>query len=58
MDIDALWKIAADIPEEWRGLESEPLIHLIETLHARRSRIRELITSFRNSSRNPFPNWK
>jgi hypothetical protein len=58
MEIDDLWEIAAEIPEEWYGRESEPLIHLIETLHARRSRIRELITSFRNSSRNPFPNWK
>lgn len=58
MKIDDLWEIAAEIPEEWYGRESEPFIHLIETLHARRSRIRELITSFRNSSRNPFPNWK
>jgi hypothetical protein len=58
MKIDDLWEIAAEIPEEWYGRESESLIHLIETLHARRSRIRKLITSFRNSSRNPFPNWK
>jgi hypothetical protein len=31
---------------------------LIETLYQRRSSIRDLITGFRNSSRNPFPNWR
>jgi hypothetical protein len=30
---------------------------LIERLIERRSRIRELITLFRESSREPFPNW-
>jgi hypothetical protein len=58
IDIDDLWKIAAEIPEEWYEHNSEGLTQLIETLHARRSLIRELITGFRNSSRNPFPNWK
>jgi hypothetical protein len=53
-----LWKIAAEIPEEWYERNSKDLTRLIETLHARRTLLRELITSFRNSSRNPFPNWK
>jgi hypothetical protein len=30
---------------------------LIESLHQRRSLVRDLITSFRNSTRKPFPNW-
>jgi hypothetical protein len=58
IDIDDLWRIAAEIPEEWYEHDSEALTHLIETLHARRTHVRELITSFRNSTRNPFPNWK
>jgi hypothetical protein len=58
IDIDHLWNIAAEVPEEWYDSDSERLTHLIETLHARRTRIRELVTSFRNSTRSPFPNWK
>jgi hypothetical protein len=58
MDINDLLRIAAEIPEEWYEHDSEGLTRLIETLHARRTRLRELITSFRNSNRSPFPNWK
>jgi hypothetical protein len=57
MDITDLGKTAAEIPEEWYEHDSEGLTRLIEALYARRSRIRELITGFRNSTRNPFPNW-
>ena len=57
-EIHSLWSIAAEIPAEWYEHDSEAITRLIETLHARRSHIRELITSFRNSTRNPFPNWK
>jgi hypothetical protein len=57
IDQEAIWNIAAEIPEEWYQHDSEGLIWLVETLYARRPRIRELITSFRNSTRNPFPNW-
>lgn len=58
IDVADLWKIAAEVPEEWYERDSEGFIALIETLHARRTLLRELITSFRNSTRNPFPNWK
>jgi hypothetical protein len=58
MDIDDLWKIAGEVPEEWYERDSEGLTRLIETLHRRRSLVREFIIGFRNSSRNPFPNWK
>jgi hypothetical protein len=58
IEIDSLWSIAAEIPAEWYEHDSEAITRLIETLHARRFLIRELITSFRNSTRNPFPNWK
>jgi hypothetical protein len=58
IEIDSLWSIAADIPAEWYEHNSEAITRLIEMLHARRTRIRELVTSFRNSTRKPFPNWK
>ncbi len=58
INLDDLSKIAAGVPEEWYRHDSEAITHLIETLHRRRSLVRELITGFRNSSRNPFPNWK
>lgn len=58
IDIQDLWKIATELPEDWYQHDSEGLTRLIEALHARRTRIRELVTSFRHSTRNPFPNWK
>jgi len=57
MNIDHIWRIAAEIPEEWYEFDNAGLNWLAETLYKRRSRIRELITTFRTSSRNPFPNW-
>jgi hypothetical protein len=46
------------MPKEWwdRKFPSE-LSRLVETLYQRRSKIRDLITAFRESSRNPFPQW-
>jgi hypothetical protein len=58
VDIDDLWRMAAEVPKEWYDHNDEAITLLIEMLHARQSHIRELITGFRNSSRNPFPNWK
>jgi len=52
-----IWQLAADIPEEWYEWDKDGLNRLVETLYARRSMIRKLINGFRNSSRNPFPNW-
>ena len=58
IDIDDLRRVAAEIPTEWYENDSTALTQLIEALHERRFLVRELITSFRNSTRNPFPNWK
>jgi hypothetical protein len=60
MDTAELWELAEGLPEEWwsRYGSTSDLSHLIETLHQRRSSIRDLILAFRNSSRSPFPNWK
>jgi hypothetical protein len=52
-----LWRCAESIPPEWYEHDSEGLRHVIEGVYARRGQIRELIETFRTSSRNPFPNW-
>jgi hypothetical protein len=49
---------AAQIPPEWYDGDWNALERLIERLHGRRERVRELILSARNSGREPFPNWK
>jgi hypothetical protein len=57
MDQQEIWECAAPIPSEWCGPNSGALPQLVEDLYRRRSKIRDLITAFRTSSRNPFPNW-
>jgi hypothetical protein len=57
MDVSQIWRMAADIPEEWYGFDSDGLNRLVETLYKRRAIIRDLIAAFRASCRNPFPNW-
>ncbi len=57
MDVDDIWRIAAAVPEEWYEFDSDGLNRLVEELYKRRAIIRASITAFRESSRNPFPNW-
>ncbi len=57
MEPDKLWDIAETVPPEWYGGNLSELEHLMERMLSRRSRVRELILSFRNSDRNPFPLW-
>jgi hypothetical protein len=58
MDADTIRRCAAAIPEEWYEGDRDGLHWLVEALHHRRGVIRNLITEFRRSSRNPFPNWR
>ena len=57
MDLDELWRCAAQVPEEWYEYDASGMNRLIETLYRRRFRIRDLISEFCKSKRNPFPNW-
>lgn len=57
LDEDYLWAAAGDIPPEWYGSDWVALEGLVRTLLARRKIVRELITAFRMSARNPFPKW-
>jgi hypothetical protein len=59
VDSAELWRLTEGLPGEWwsRYGSASDLARLIETLHQRRPSIRDLIRAFRNSTRNPFPNW-
>jgi hypothetical protein len=52
------WKAANEIPPEWYASEWGALEELMRLLLERRVMVRELITAFRTSTRNPFPNWR
>jgi hypothetical protein len=52
-----LGQIAEEVPPEWYGGDPRMIEQLMETLLRRRSRVRSLIEHFRESSRQPFPNW-
>jgi hypothetical protein len=52
-----LWEIAEAVPPEWYGGDLRVIERLMEQMLLRRGRIRELIVSFRESDRAPFPMW-
>jgi hypothetical protein len=54
---ETAWEIAEDIPPEWYGGSISELEELVERMLKRRPLVRDLIDSFRLSSRGPFPNW-
>ena len=53
----AVWRIGEIVPPEWYGGNPADLEQLLDQVLRRRSRVRDLITSFRDSDRQPFPNW-
>jgi hypothetical protein len=57
LDLGDLWRYAAQVPEEWYEYDVSGMKRLIETLFRRRLKIRDRISEFRKSNRNPFPNW-
>jgi len=57
LDLGELWHYVARVPEEWYECDASGMNRLIEILYRRRLRIRDLISEFRKSKRNPFPNW-
>jgi hypothetical protein len=57
LDPQRVWALAESVPPEWYEGDSSLLESLLDKLLARRSLVRGLITSFRDSSRQPFPNW-
>jgi hypothetical protein len=57
MDDGVVWRAAESIPPEWYEQDSEGLERLVDQLMGRRARVRELIAAFRDSDRQPFPQW-
>jgi hypothetical protein len=57
LEAGRLWALAEAVPPEWYGGNPADLERLLETLLARRGRVRELLASFRDSNREPFPMW-
>jgi hypothetical protein len=58
MEAATLWGIAECVPPEWYGGDTVVIERLMEQLLVRRARVRELIASFRDSNREPFPMWE
>jgi hypothetical protein len=54
----SLWPLVDQIPPEWYDSSVDELERLLTQLLERRACVRDLILSFKNSSRNPFPNWR
>ncbi len=57
LDPQVVWTIAEGVPPEWYGGMVSEMEQLVERLLRRRARVPELIGSFRDSSREPFPKW-
>ena len=57
LDEEVIWKLAEEIPPEWYAGDWGALEGLAQVLLQRRERVRDLITAFRLSVRNPFPCW-
>jgi hypothetical protein len=50
-------ELVKDIPPQWYADDYDALMRLLEQLHHRRTRVRELILAAKKSNRQPFPNW-
>jgi hypothetical protein len=58
MEAGKLWEVAEAVPPEWYGGDLAVMERLMEQLLVRRSKVRDLIVSFRDSDRVPFPMWE
>ncbi|HEY6445434.1 MAG TPA: HipA family kinase [Acidobacteriaceae bacterium] len=58
LDPQQIWAVAETVPPEWYEQDAAILESLVERLIERRPRVRELIQTFRESSRQPFPKWE
>jgi hypothetical protein len=57
LNANQLWAIAEAVPPAWYGGDITTIERLMEQLLHRRTNVRDLITAFKNSTRDPFPNW-
>jgi hypothetical protein len=57
IDGQTILRAAKDIPTDWYESDHESLARLVQMLDRRRSRVRELLRSARQSNTSPFANW-
>jgi hypothetical protein len=57
LDDQLVWNAANEVPPDWYNGDIAAMETLVAKLLARRRLIRESILAFRNSDRQPFPNW-
>lgn len=53
-----LEKIRDEVPPEWYEDDYDVLSHLLEQLYRRRTRVPDLLLAAKNTTRQPFPNWR
>jgi len=53
-----LEKIRGEIPSEWYADDYDTVTRLLEQLYRRRTRVPELLLAAKNTTRQPFPNWR
>jgi hypothetical protein len=53
-----LAEIVKDIPPEWYEDDYDAVMRLLEQLFRRRTRVPELLLAAKNTTRQPFPNWR
>jgi len=51
-------KIFKEIPSEWYEDDYDAGKQLLEQLYRRRTRVPELLLAAKNTTRQPFPNWR
>jgi len=53
-----LAEVIRDIPPEWYEDDYDAVMRLLEQLYRRRTRVPELLLAAKNTTRQPFPNWR
>jgi len=53
-----LAEVVREIPPEWYEDDYDAVMRLVEQLFRRRARVPELLLSAKNTTRQPFPNWR
>jgi hypothetical protein len=53
-----LSEMVSKIPPEWYEDDYDAVMHLLEQLYRRRTRVPELLLAAKNTTRQPFPNWR
>lgn len=53
-----LAEVIREIPPEWYEDDYDAVTRLVEQLYRRRTRVPELLLQAKNTTRQPFPNWR